>query len=95
MEHFKAQLNDLPWVQENIESLVGVCLAEANKEETATAVRASTEGECSKKPMKFLFCVYREFAKKCPVDQQKDTLACNLIREGKLEYPHHEHHHQH
>lgn len=51
------------------------------------------EEKCSQKPMKFLFCMWREYTKKCPTDQQKDTKTCNLIREGKLEFVHHGHHH--
>lgn len=98
MEHFRRELNELSWVQDNVAPLVEVCLAEANKEEekkTPTdAAAAAREKECSKKPMKFLFCMYREFAKKCPVEHQKDTRSCQLIREGKLEFiPHHHHHH--
>lgn len=95
MEHFRSELNELSWVQDNVAALVGVCLAEANKEEDTTTTDAAREEECSKKPMKFLFCMYREFAKKCPVEHQKDTSSCKLIREGKLEFIPHHHHHQH
>lgn len=89
-----------------MEAVISGCIDEANKEEevavadaTVVAVkesaRANEDEQCSKKPMKFLFCTFREFAKKCPVDQQKDSKSCKLIREGKLEFVHHHSHHHH
>lgn len=93
----------MPWVNDNVESIISGCIAETSKEDAATTsapetARAATDAEakCSPKPMKFLFCTWREFTKKCPVDQQKDSRSCKLIREGKLEYVHPSHgHHGH
>lgn len=98
LEHFRSELNDLPWVTDNLEEIVTKCIAEANKDEEAPKLVTGARSagmECSKKPMKFIFCTYREFNNKCPVEHQKDTKMCKMVREGKLEYIPHSHHHHH
>lgn len=91
VEYFRREFVDLPWVKDNLESIVSTCIGEgvAKKDEEAA------DEKCSGKPMKFLFCTWREFTKKCPAEQQKDSKSCKLIREGKVEFIHHSHGHHH
>uniref|UniRef100_A0A1B0GPA7 Odorant-binding protein n=1 Tax=Phlebotomus papatasi TaxID=29031 RepID=A0A1B0GPA7_PHLPP len=80
-DFFRNNYTEAEWAREKSDSVVTKCLAEANKE------KSSEDRKCSSKPIKFYYCMWKEFSTLCPQDKKRDSRMCNRLYKGEFFLP--------
>ncbi|XP_004522983.1 uncharacterized protein LOC101461967 [Ceratitis capitata] len=81
LEGLRAQIGDAQWKIDAVEGYVDTCLAVVKeKREQREKDGESTEG-CSRSPLTFHGCMWRQFWKGCPAELRVDSPKCNKLRE--------------
>ncbi|GAB0089473.1 hypothetical protein DMENIID0001_040160 [Sergentomyia squamirostris] len=80
-DFFRNDYTEAEWAKEKSDEVVGKCLSEASNE------KRSDDKKCSSKPIKFYYCMWKEFSIRCPQDRKKDSRMCNRLYKGEFFLP--------
>ncbi|XP_011189341.1 uncharacterized protein LOC105216511 [Zeugodacus cucurbitae] len=82
LEGLRGQIGTVQWKLDAIEGYVDKCLAEVKeKREQRQKTGQLKEGSCSRLPIAFHSCMWRQFWNGCPADLRVDSPKCNKMRE--------------
>ncbi|XP_053953946.1 uncharacterized protein LOC128860442 [Anastrepha ludens] len=81
LEQLRKQIGDVQWKKDAIEGYVDKCLAEVKEKHEQLEKAGKLSEGCSRCPLAFSGCMWREFWNGCPAELHVDTPKCNKLRE--------------
>ncbi|XP_036325893.1 uncharacterized protein LOC118738948 [Rhagoletis pomonella] len=81
LAEMRKQIGDVQWKKDAVEGYVDKCLAEAKERHEQREKEGRLSEGCSRNPLTFQNCMWREFWNGCPAELQVDSPKCNKLRE--------------